>query len=63
MDCLYWYFDIGNSIIFLWFIIRIVRNSFLDTVRFLFYYVLPFYVFLMHFSRKNKYANNNLEPV
>lgn len=51
------------SIIFLWFIIRIVRNSFLDTVRFLFYYVLPFYVFLMHFSRKNKYANNNLEPV
>lgn len=40
------------SLIFLWFIIRIVRNNFLDTFRYLAFYVLPFYVILKYYSRK-----------
>lgn len=40
------------SLIFLWFIIRIVRNNFLDTFRYLTFYVLPFYLILKYYSRK-----------
>lgn len=40
------------SLIFLWFIIRIVRNNFLDTFRYLTFYVLPFYIILKYYSRK-----------
>ena len=40
------------SLIFLWFIIRVVRNNFLDTFRYLTFYVLPFYLILKYYSRK-----------
>lgn len=40
------------SIIFLWFTIRIVRNNFVDTIRFFVYYVCPFYLSLMYVFRK-----------
>lgn len=42
------------SLIFLWFVIRIVRNNFLDTFRYLIFYVLPFYLILKYYSRKYK---------
>ena len=40
------------SLIFLWFIIRIVRNSFLDTFRYLVYYVCVFYLMFKIFYRR-----------
>ena len=45
------------SLIFLWFITRVVRNNFLDTVRFIVYYILPIYLILKYFSHKSYFKN------
>lgn len=39
------------SIIFLWFIILIVRNNFMDTIRYVGYYVFPIYLSLRLFEK------------
>lgn len=46
------------AVIFLWFSIKGVRNSFLGTVRGVFYYTLPLYWLMTYF--KNKYVNNKI---
>lgn len=40
------------SVIVLWFVIRIVRNNFLDTIRFFGFYILPIFVFLRYIYKK-----------
>ena len=46
------------ALVFLWFIIRTVRNSFVDTIRYLAFYILPLYMYLTwkvsQFQKKNK---------
>lgn len=49
------------SIIVLWFIIRIVRNNFLDTIRYVVYYIIPIYLLMKYFRGKyyHKLCFNN----
>lgn len=52
------------SLIFLWFVIRIVRNSFMDTFRYLVFYVLPFYIAMNYYCKKctRLHVKNKLLP-
>ena len=42
------------SLIFLWFVIRIVRNNFMDTFRSLVFFVLPFFFMIKYYANRYK---------